>query len=197
MKAYVFPLAFLSLYLFSCTSSPSDKDTTYITEYQYAVDLTSMQDDQLEVVLSLTGTLPEQYLFCLPKVIPGAYANLDFGQYVRNFRALDINGKPIGTKKIGENCWELQKASSLESIRYNISDTWERYTSEEHLPNSSFGSSFTKDTFVWNNAALFGYIKGSSATILIKKDGLASKSSGLSSSSAIASSTSVLTNSTV
>ncbi|MDW3646298.1 MAG: hypothetical protein R8P61_04470 [Bacteroidia bacterium] len=129
--------------------------------FSYLVDLKNIKNDQVKVVFLVQGISEDKMEFCLPKIVPGIYGAMDFGQYISNLKAYDASGKEIRSSKEGTNCWSLEGARNLAKIEYWVDDTWDVFdmTMEENFYRSA-GSSFSPDHYVLNNNCLLGYLKG-------------------------------------
>ena len=153
-----------SLFLGLMGCSTSKKLSTYqhkSLNFSYLVDIKNIKDDQVKVDFLVQGISEDQLEFCLPKIVPGIYGAMDFGQYISKLKAFDASGAEIKTSKNGTNCWKLESAASLARIEYWVDDTWDVFdmNMEENFYRSA-GSSFSPDHYVLNNNCLLGYLKG-------------------------------------
>ncbi|WP_426479263.1 hypothetical protein ACP3T3_07370 [Chryseobacterium sp. CBSDS_008] len=73
--------------------------------YEYAVDLLHMSDDEVRVSFSPPKNNLKQGKFIIPKLVPGFYQAMNFGQYVSDFTATDKNGKKVFTERLDKNSW--------------------------------------------------------------------------------------------
>lgn len=129
--------------------------------YSYQTDLAHLEDDKLSVVLNIPGINENIATYCFPKIVPGIYGAMDFGQYVQNLRAYDKKGNELTVRRADINCWEIEKASDVSTITYDVDDVFEVF-------NFNFGntyyrsaaSTFSDSTFIINNNCLFGYFRG-------------------------------------
>ncbi|MEL6254535.1 MAG: hypothetical protein AAFR87_21175, partial [Bacteroidota bacterium] len=129
--------------------------------FSYLVDLQNIKNDQVKVEFLVKGISERQLEFCLPKIVPGIYGAMDFGQYISRLKAYDAAGQEIKSTKSGINCWKLEKAGNLSKIEYWVDDTWDVFDMDmEEGFYRSAGSSFSPDHFVLNNNCLLGYLKG-------------------------------------
>ena len=155
-------LMLLVLLLSSChTSQPILNNDQEALRYHYRVDLTALDEDKLTIVLDIEGLVPEQLTFCLPKIVPGIYGAMDFGQYVSNLSARDKKGNPLRVQQLDTNCWSIGQAYELKQITYQIDDSWEEFgrNNTKGFYRSS-ACSFRDSTFVLNSNCLFGYFRG-------------------------------------
>lgn len=128
-------------------------------KYQYALNLNDVKDDQLRVELTVPKISKPVITFYLPKIVPGTYANADYGKFVHNLKAFDKAGKELPVKSLSENSWQISSATRLNKITYNVEDTWE--SSIEHSIYDMAGTNIEAGkNFVLNTPGVFGYIDG-------------------------------------
>lgn len=154
-------LLLLPVLLSSCkTTQPISTDNQSALRYHYQVDLNALEEDKLTVILDIEGLVPEHLTFCLPKIVPGIYGAMDFGQYVSNFSARDRKGNALRVQQLDTNCWSIDEAYELERITYQVDDSWEEFgrNNTKGFYRSS-ASSFRDSTFVLNSNCLFGYFR--------------------------------------
>jgi predicted metalloprotease with PDZ domain len=126
--------------------------------YQYSIDLTKVQNDQLTVNLIVPAMKKKEVVYYMPKIVPGTYANYNFGRFVSNFTARDKKGKVLPVEKIDENSWRIKNAKNLNRISYDVQDTWDTDIREDFVFEPG-GTNIEKDTnFVLNTHGFFGYI---------------------------------------
>lgn len=131
------------------------------TAYQYFVDLTQVAADQLAVTL-VPPKLPDNVArFCFPKIVPGIYGPMDFGQYVVDLEAFDQKNKPLPVVREDTNVWKIEKAKSLARIQYRVNDTWDSLADNHEGFYRSAGATFhAGEGFMLNHNALFGFFEG-------------------------------------
>jgi predicted metalloprotease with PDZ domain len=110
--------------LFLCLNTFAQK-VTQTTNYQFFIDLTKVQNDKLEVSLITPKILKDEVVYNLPKIVPGTYANYDFGRYVSDFKAFDASGKALAVDKLDKNSYKIKGAKGLNKITYLVDDTWD------------------------------------------------------------------------
>ncbi len=131
---------------------------TQNTSYQFFVDLNKVQNDKLEVSLVVPKLTQEEAIYNLPKIVPGTYANYDFGRYVSNFKAFDAAGKPLPTEKINANSYKIKKAKTLYKVSYLVDDSWDSPEIKGEYIFEPAGTDIEKDTlFAINTHGFFGY----------------------------------------
>ena len=98
--------------LFLCLNTFAQK-VTQNNNYQFFIDLTKVQNDKLEVSLITPKILREEAVYNMPKIVPGTYANYDFGRYVSDFKAFDASGKALSVEKLDKNSYKIKGAKGL------------------------------------------------------------------------------------
>jgi predicted metalloprotease with PDZ domain len=111
------------------------------------------------VELNFSGDLTDTNYFCLPKIIPGIYDDVNFGKFLSDFQAFDREENRLNITKIDENSWKISNSGKLKKIRYRIDDGWENFDSEDLRPYRSAESSFNDSVLILNTHSLFGYFK--------------------------------------
>lgn len=129
-------------------------------KYQYTVDLTKTDNDQLTVTLLTPKVEASSIVFYMPKIVPGTYTNSDFGKFVHNVKAFDKKGRELPvTQEADPNAWKIDKANKLYRIEYNVEDTWD--ASFKHGVYEMAGTNFEANkNFVINTCGVFGYLDG-------------------------------------
>ena len=131
--------------------------------YQYSLDLNSLKEDQLEVVLVPPVSEGETIEFHFPKIVPGTYSIYDFGRFVNNLEAKDKNGNALKVSKKDKNRWVIPNDQGISMISYWVDDTYD-YDGDT-IPFEPAGTNFDQgEIFVLNNFCLFGYIEGQKRT---------------------------------
>ena len=124
--------------------------------YRYSVDLNNVVNDQLKVELLAPAISKQDIRFYLPKIVPGTYMNSNYGKYVHNIQAFDKNGKALMVKQMDDNSWEINNATELYRLSYNVEDTWD--SEIKNKVYSMCGTNFEAGkNFVLNTCGIFGY----------------------------------------
>ncbi|MBC7919815.1 MAG: peptidase M61 [Ferruginibacter sp.] len=126
--------------------------------YRFSVDLTQAKNDQLKVTLLTPAVKGEETVYYLPKIVPGTYANYDFGRFVSEFRALDGNGQPLPVEKLDANSWKIKNAGALRQLAYSVEDTYD--TDQDNVIFEPAGTSIEEKVFALNTHGFFGYFDG-------------------------------------
>lgn len=126
--------------------------------YQYSIDLTKAENDQLTVELLAPKISGNEVNFYLPRIVPGTYMNSNYGRFVQDLKAYDKAGKSLTVKRKDDNTWTISKATSLYKISYKVEDSWD--SKMEKLPYTMAGTSFEAGkNFVLNTCGIFGYFE--------------------------------------
>ena len=129
--------------------------------YVYAVDLRNVKDDKLKVTLTVSGMYKQELIFCMPRIVPGIYGDMNFGTYLSEIQAYDFRGKPLEIVKLDENRWKILNAIQIGKITYTVDDGWEEFdTFKEGMYLSASSTFKEKEVFLINHNALFGYLEG-------------------------------------
>nr|WP_315032583.1 hypothetical protein [uncultured Chryseobacterium sp.] len=127
--------------------------------YKYNIDLLHLSNDEV----SVSFTPPKNNLtlgkFIIPKLVPGFYQVMNFGQYVSHLEATDKKGKKIPTERLDENSWMIHDLKNVNTISYQVADGWDSLKQNSEGAKSA-GSTFIKDSvFVINYNSLVGYFE--------------------------------------
>ena len=154
-----------------CSTRLSAQSQT--NKYQYKIDLLNMRDNRVQVSLVPPKTNQREAKFVMPKLIPGYYDAMNFGQYVSAFKAFNKKGEPITVKRLDTNTWIVPDLKNTARITYEVSSGW------EDLPQNTPGaksaeSTFKKDKlFILNYNALVGYfekVRNKGYKVTVKKN---------------------------
>ncbi len=125
-------------------------------KYVYTVDLTQVNNDQLEVTLLTPKIKEKEILFHFPQIVPGTYMNSNYGKYVSDIKATDKAGKILPVKKKDDNSWLITNAQALHKISYKVEDTWDATIDNMVYPMAGTNFEAGKN-FVINPSGVFGY----------------------------------------
>ena len=91
----------------------------------YAIQLGKISQDQLIVEVKPPALKVGAVEYCFPKIVPGTYANYDFGRYISHFKAFDAAGKELKFTKKSVNQYLIKEGQKIAKIRYAVDDTWD------------------------------------------------------------------------
>lgn len=120
-------------------------------QYQYNIDLLHMQDDKVTVSLTPPKNKFKTGIFVMPKLVPGYYDAMNFGQYLSDFGAFDKNGKRIQVRKLDENTWKISDLEHTSKVSYQVSDGW------EHILQNTGGAKSPSSMFRRDSVAIINY----------------------------------------
>ncbi len=143
--------------LFLCLSTFAQK-VSQNANYQFFVDLTKVQNDKLEVSLITPKFSKDEVVYNMPKIVPGTYANYDFGRYVSDFKAFDAMGKALSIEKLDKNSYKIKGAKTLNKITYLVDDTWDSPEITGEYVFEPAGTDIEENKlFAINTHGFFGY----------------------------------------
>ncbi len=126
--------------------------------YQFTIDLTKVKQDKVGVNLIVAPQSKKEVVYYLPKIVPGTYANYDFGRFISEFEARNKQGKPLPVEKLDENSWKIKQADQLNRISYTVEDTWDTDVAGEFVFEPGGTNIEDNKNFVLNTHGFFGYI---------------------------------------
>lgn len=128
-------------------------------EYVYVVDLNHVVNDRVQVTLSVPRVNDKTVHFHLPKIIPGTYAEYDFGRLVHDFQAMDESGNVLPVSHPDVNSWTIKRAGKLKTITYWVDDTYD-LTEGKAVAGMSGTNIEEGKHFLLNGHGFFGYFDG-------------------------------------
>ena len=154
-----------SLVICAAACTPRLQASGPVAGYRYTVSLRRLNaQNRLRVRVDLPAALAKSAVFALPKLVPGIYGRLNFGQYVADLQAFDRRGRPLAVSRQDTNSWRIAAARQLHHLTYTVAATWPEFrTAKGHQPSfyRSAGSSYHPDSaFVLNYATFAGYLVG-------------------------------------
>ncbi|MGY0035434.1 M61 family metallopeptidase [Pedobacter sp. NJ-S-72] len=156
--------------VFSSSRLPAQ---SLINSYQYEINLINEKNNKIHVSFSPPKNNLQEGKFVMPKLIPGYYDALNFGQYISEFRAFNKKGKNIAVKRLDTNTWIVPNLKNIVKITYEVSGGWE-YLMQNIQSAKSPESMYKKDSvFVINYNSLVGYfdeIKNRGYIVTVKKN---------------------------
>ena len=149
-----------TLLLIGCKTTKKTENLVATTPvYRFEIDLVNLKDDKVSVKFSVPKNALSEGKYILPKLVPGYYNAMDFGQFITNFKAIGKNNQPISVEKLDKNSWLIHDLKNVSEISYQVDDAWET-TSTRTQTAKSPASMFAKDSvFVINYNSLVGYFE--------------------------------------
>ena len=145
-------------YLAGCSTSTITNSTSS-TQIVYNVDVTDYKDDLFHVTVLTDGLTKENNIYNLPATVPGTYSNLNFGRFVKSFKAYDKAGNELPTEKISTNQWKINDADKLAKLVYDSEDTFDSDIEDDKVMPMA-GTSISNDFIVLNTFGVLGYFEG-------------------------------------
>ena len=97
-------------------------------EFRAKIDFKNIKDDKAHVTLFTPKMDTDEILYIMPASIPGTYARMDFGYFVKNFKATDAKGGFIPVRRLNDNEFLIIGANRLAKIEYDVNDTYDDTT---------------------------------------------------------------------
>ncbi len=119
----------------------------------------NIQKDRFQVTLDCQTFARDTLVYHFPWIIPGTYAEANYGKFIHEFRAVDIDNQPVKFKKEGKNTFIFNDAVKLKSISYWVSATWEGPTLRTIWPMAGTGI-IEGRIFAINAGGVCGYFQG-------------------------------------
>ena len=128
--------------------------------YNFTIDLTSVDHDQINVTLIPPKMKSKEVVYFMPKIVPGTYAENNFGKFIEDFEALDKKGKLLDVQRLDDNSWRINKAKNLAKIVYKVNDTFDEEGEGKKVFEPT-GSNIEKDSnYLINTHCFAGYFEG-------------------------------------
>jgi predicted metalloprotease with PDZ domain len=127
--------------------------------YEVYMNLDKVVDDKLKVEI-LTPALAEDTIeFQMPKIVPGTYSIYDFGRFLSDVHAFDIEGNELAVTNLSTNRWQIVGATKLEKISYWAEDTYD--SEQDNRIFEPAGTNFEEGkNYLLNNFGIVGYLEG-------------------------------------
>ena len=124
----------------------------------YNVDVTNHQDDLFHVTVSVNGLSQENNVYNFASTAPGTYSIMDFGRFVKSFKAYDEAENELSTERLSTNRWEINYVEKLSKLVYDVEDTFDAdYTENKVYPMA--GTGIEEEFIVINTFGVFGYFE--------------------------------------
>ncbi|HEX8269430.1 MAG TPA: peptidase M61 [Flavobacterium sp.] len=129
---------------------------------QVSIDLNSVKNDKVLVTVTPSKTTSDRVTYHIPKIIPGTYAEDDYGKFVEDFKAYDAKGKLLIVTRPDDNSWEIANATGLSKVTYSVNDTYD--VEETHDIFSPAGTNILDGkNFMLNMHGFVGYFSDKQA----------------------------------
>ena len=125
------------------------------------IDLKNVTNDKVMVTVTPPSLDAETTTYFIPKVIPGAYSEDNYGQFVEGLKALDKNGKELPVTKTDINSWKIQDAKKLAKVTYLVNDSFDNEAAHGIFSPSGTNILAGKN-FLINTHGFIGYFENKS-----------------------------------
>jgi predicted metalloprotease with PDZ domain len=149
----------ISLFYFAGCGTSTITNSTSSTQVVYNVDVTDYEDDLFHVTVLTDGLTKGNNIYNLPATVPCTYSNLNFGRFVKSFKAYDKAGNELPSEKISTNQWKIKDADKLAKLVYDSEDTFDSKIEEDKVMPMS-GTSISDDYIMLNTFGVLGYFEG-------------------------------------
>jgi predicted metalloprotease with PDZ domain len=149
-------LTILPILLFGISSTFAQKGKNY----EYTVDLTTVQEDRVYVELVPPAIKEKEITFYMPKIIPGTYAIADYGRYVKEIIVTDKKGNKLPVERVNVNTWKIKNANKATKISYWVDDTFDTKLEGPEIFWPAGTNIQADSNFVVNTSGFFGYLEG-------------------------------------
>ncbi len=124
------------------------------------VDFKNINNDRVHVTLYPPKFTTDEVLYVMPASIPGTYATMNFGYFVKGFKATDALGGYIPVRRLNDNEFLIIGGNRLAKIEYDVNDTYDDTTHTLDVFNPG-GTNIQADTNIMFGAHGFlGYFSG-------------------------------------
>lgn len=130
-------------------------------DIKVAIDLKNVTNDKVMVTVTPPSLDAETTTYFIPKVIPGAYSEDNYGQFVEGLKALDKNGKELPVTKTDMNSWKIQDAKKLAKVTYLVNDSFDNEAAHGIFSPSGTNILAGKN-FLINTHGFIGYFENKS-----------------------------------
>lgn len=126
--------------------------------FRYELDL-SVKNDAFNVTLFDPELGPKDQIYSFVSFAPGVHQPLDFGRFVKLFKAFDESGNELTVQKISTNEFKILEPEKVFRIVYEIDDSFDM-SIDHHPIYPMSGTGITDDYIVINTHGVFGYFEG-------------------------------------
>jgi predicted metalloprotease with PDZ domain len=156
MKKIILVLSLV--FIVSCSPSLV-KDNSQQPTISFHIDVTDHSDDLFHVTVNTNNLKRLNGVYNFAATVPGTYSVLDFGRFVKTFRAYDSGGNELQVNRISTNQWEIDNPEQLAMLKYDIEDSFDAGVTEDPI-SPMCGSGIENNFIVLNTFAVLGYFEG-------------------------------------
>ena len=129
------------------------------SRYLAEVDLRQVKNDQLLVRLQVPSVEESRIEFHMPRIVPGTYSISNFGRFITQLSAFDVEDKPLSVTQLDTNRWEITEAQKLSYLTYFVDDTFDAKKAGGIFQPAGTSIEDGKNFFI-NTFGFFGYLDG-------------------------------------
>lgn len=126
----------------------------------YLLDLVHTKNDFVKVTIQLENISVQSLHFHFPKTVPGTYDVLDYGKYIRNFRAFDAQQQPLKVVALPPNTYKIMEAQNLSLIEYEVHDTYDTLVKENKIFEPAGTNILHERHYLLNMGGFIGFVEG-------------------------------------
>jgi predicted metalloprotease with PDZ domain len=124
------------------------------------LDFKNIREDRVHVTIKTPTFNTDEILYIMPASIPGTYSRMDFGYFVKNFKASDANGGFIPVRRLNDNEFLIIGGKKVAKIEYDVNDTYDDTTHTLDVFNPG-GTNIQADTnIMFGPHGFIGYFSG-------------------------------------
>ena len=137
-------------------------------QLRYTVDVREPSTHTAGITLRVDSLPARDTIFQFAATAPGTYQTMNIGRYVSGLRATDARGRPIPTRQLTTNTWQIGTPSRVRTITYRVRDTWNTPVTEFPIYPMA-GTAIEPDHALLNAHALLGFPRSmQSAPVRVK-----------------------------
>ncbi len=134
--------------------------TGHAQKYTVNIDLINVTDDKVNVTIQSPSLGKDSVEFHIPKIVPGTYSISDFGRFVSEFKAMDVDGNELQSSKLSENRWLIPMSSKLSKISFRVDDTFDSQLDNKVFEPGGTNIEAERNVFIINTFGFIGYFEG-------------------------------------
>lgn len=122
------------------------------------------KDERLPVnIFAPEISIPREWIFIIPNVIPGTYMRSNYRRAYRDFKAFDVGGVRLRVKRKGNHIIIEKGERPFYNLSYSIKESLNKGPLWDRVPG--WGSTiFTDSSFLFNFQSVTGYFEGFKTT---------------------------------
>ncbi|MES2653252.1 MAG: peptidase M61 [Bacteroidota bacterium] len=158
---------FFLCFIIPFSSIAQSKKELRNTIIEVSIDLVNVTNDKVHVNVTLPTLATNEITYHFAKIIPGTYAIADYGRFIENIQAFDIEGAKIPIERPDSNTVIIRGSKKIARLSYWVNDTFDVETGEDVFGSkemvifSPAGTNILAGEQFWLNLCGFvGYFTG-------------------------------------